>query len=428
MRIERARGTRDFMPAEMQKRRVMETKMRDIADKWGYDEIRTPSFERAELFTLKSGEGILNELYEFKDKGGRHLALRPELTAPVTRMYVNELKMAPKPIKVYYFGNCFRYEEPQKARYREFWQFGTEIIGSDRPESQAEIIALAYFIANSLGIKAELHVGHVGLIRDVLQTAHVVGDSINQVMRLIDKGERESVIALLSEIGTRTELIDDLIYLIDLSGKETLREARARNIIASDSAALTELEQLLELLEYYNVDYTLNLGIARGLDYYTGMVFEMYEAGGKLGAQNQICGGGSYRLAALFGGDDTPSTGFAFGFDRLAELYSPEAEDLKSIKVVVVPIRAKEGDPKVTKEAITIATTLREFFHTYMDVMGRSISAQLSYANSIPASFAVLVGKKEVEEGKVTLRNLESGEQEKLGMDECVERIKKGVF
>ena len=428
MRIERARGTRDFMPAEMRKRRVMETKMRDIADKWGYDEIRTPSFERAELFTLKSGEGILNELYEFKDKGGRHLALRPELTAPVTRMYVNELKMAPKPTKVYYFGNCFRYEEPQKARYREFWQFGTEIIGSDRPESQAEMIALAYFIADSLGVKAELHVGHVGLIRDVLQTANVVGDSITQVMRLIDKGERESVIAFLNEIGTRTELIGDLIYLIDLSGKEALREARARNIIASDSAALTELEQLLELLEYYNVDYTLNLGIARGLDYYTGMVFEMYEAGGKLGAQNQICGGGSYRLAALFGGDDTPSTGFAFGFDRLAELYSPEADDLKSIKVVVVPIRAKEGDPKVTKEAITIANTLREFFHTYMDVMGRSISAQLSYANSIPASFAVLVGKKEVEEGKVTLRNLESGEQEKLGMDECVERIKKGVF
>jgi histidyl-tRNA synthetase len=416
------------MPAEMRKRRLMETKMRDIADKWGYEEIRTPSFERAELFTLKSGEAILNELYEFRDKGWRHLALRPELTAPVTRMYVNELKMAPKPTKVYYFGNCFRYEEPQKARYREFWQFGTEIIGSDRPESQAEIIALAYSIANSLGVKAELHVGHVGLIREVLRTANVVDDSINQVMRLIDKGDREAVIELLCEIGTRTELIDDLIYLISLSGKEALREARARNIIASDSAALTELEHLLALLEYYNVDYTLNLGIARGLDYYTGMVFEMYESGGKLGAQNQICGGGSYQLAALFGGDDTPSTGFAFGFDRLAELYSLETDDFKSIKVVVVPIRAKEADPAVMKEAITIATTLREFFHTYMDVMGRSIGAQLSYANSILASFAVLVGKNELEEGKVTLRNLESGEQEKLGVDECVERIKKCVF
>jgi histidyl-tRNA synthetase len=406
----------------------MEKKMRDIADKWGYEEIRTPSFERAELFTLKSGEDILNELYEFKDKGGRHLALRPELTAPVTRMYVNELKMAPKPTKFYYFGNCFRYEEPQKARYREFWQFGTEIIGSDRPESQAEIIALAYSIANSLGVKAELHVGHVGFIKEVLQTANVVGDIINQVMRLIDKGERESVIAFLRETGTRTESIDDLIYLIDLSGKEALREARDRNIIASDSEALTELEQLLELLEYYNVDYTLNLGIARGLDYYTGMVFEMYEAGGKLGAQNQICGGGSYRLAALFGGDDTPSTGFAFGFDRLAEIYSLETDDLNSMKVVVVPIRAKEADPKVAKEAITIATTLREFLYTYIDVMGKSIGAQLSYANSIHASFAVLVGKNEVEEGKVTLRNLKSGEQEKLGVDECVERIRKACF
>jgi histidyl-tRNA synthetase len=424
MRIERARGTRDFMPAEMRKRRLMETKMREIADKWGYEEIRTPSFERAELFTLKSGEEILNELYEFKDKGGRHLALRPELTAPVTRMYVNELRMAPKPTKVYYFGNCFRYEEPQKARYREFWQFGTEIIGSDRPESQAEIIALAYFITTALGVKAELHVGHVGLIREVLRTANVAEDSINKVMRLIDKGDREAVIEFLSEIGTRNKLIDNLIYLIALRGKEALMEARDRNIIASDSNALQELEQLLELLEYYHVDYTLNLGIARGLDYYTGMVFEIYEAGGKLGAQNQICGGGSYRLAALFGGDDTPSTGFAFGFDRLAELFLTEAKDLNSIKVVVVPIRANKADPDVMKEAIKIASLLREFFPTYLDVMARSIGAQLSYANSIHASFAVLVGKSEVKEEKVTLRNLESGEQEKLGVEECVERIK----
>jgi histidyl-tRNA synthetase len=154
------------------------------------------------------------------------------------------------------------------------------------------------------------------------------------------------------------------------------------------------------------------------------MVFEIYEAGGKLGAQNQICGGGSYRLAAMFGGDDTPSTGFAFGFDQLAELFLMEAKDLNSIKVVVVPIRANKADPDVTKEAITIATTLREFFPTYLDVMARSIGAQLSYADSIHASFAVLVGKNEVEEGKVTLRNLESGQQEKVGVEECVERIK----
>ena len=421
MRIERARGTRDFLPAEMEKRRLMETKMRAIAASWSYGEIRTPTFELAELFTLKSGEGILKEMYEFKDKGGRHLALRPELTAPVIRMYVNELKMAPKPTKVYYFGNCFRYEEPQKARYREFWQFGTEIIGSDRPEAQAEVIALAYHIMNSLGVTTELHVGHVGLVKEVLRAADVEDDQINNVMRLIDKGEREAVIKFMSDIDTEPQRIDDLICLIELKGKDALTAARNRKIIASDSDAMKELELLLELLDYYGVTYTLNLGIARGLDYYTGMVFEIYEAGGKLGAQNQVCGGGSYRLAALFGGDDTPSTGFAIGFDRLAEIFPIETKDLKSMKVVVVPIR--DADRDIIKEAIKITAKLREHFPTYMDVMSRSISAQMSYANSIHASFAVLVGKNEIREGKVTLRNLDTGEQEKMGLEESVNRI-----
>ncbi len=425
MRIERARGTRDFLPEEMRKRRTMEARMRDIAEKWGYEEIRTPTFERSELFTLKSGEAILKEMYEFKDKGGRHLALRPELTAPVIRMYVNELKMAPKPTKVYYFGNCFRYEEPQRARYREFWHFGAEIIGSDQPEAQAEIIALAFYILNSLGIKAELHVGHVGLIRERLRDAWVGEDRISRVMRLIDKGEREEVMEFLNEIGAKKELIDDLIYLIDLKGKDALKEAHDRKIIVSDSDALKELEMLLEILDYYDVVYTLNLGIARGLDYYTGMVFEIYETEGRLGAQNQICGGGSYRLAALFGGDDTPSTGFAFGFDRLAEIFFPETMDFESMKVVVVPIREKNAEQDVIKEAVKIASKLREFFPTYLDVMRRSLSAQLSYANSIHASFAVLVGKNELKEGKVTLRNLDTGEQTNpIRVEECVERIK----
>lgn len=427
MRIERARGTRDFLPAEMRKRRIMEERMREIAEKWGYEEIRTPTFERSELFTLKSGEEILKEMYEFKDKGGRSLALRPELTAPVIRMYVNELKMAPRPTKVYYFGNCFRYEEPQKARYREFWQFGAEIIGSDRPEAQAEIIALAFYILKSSGIEAQLHVGHVGLIRERLRGANVEEDILNKVMRLIDKGEREEVVGLMNEQGVKEELIDDLICLIDIKGKDALKEARDRKIIDSDSSdALKELEMLLEILDYYDVGYTLNLGIARGLDYYTGMVFEIYEAGGKLGAQNQICGGGSYRLAALFGGDDTPSMGFAFGFDRIAEIFTLETRDLKSAKVVVVPVREKNAEQDVVKEAIKIASKLREFFPTYMDVMRRSISAQLSYANSINASFAVLVGKNEMKEAKVTLRNLDTGEQEKLSVEECVERLKVG--
>ena len=424
MRIERARGTRDFLPAEMRKRRIMEERMRAIAERWGYDEIRTPTFERAELFTRKSGQEILKEMYEFKDKGDRHLALRPELTAPVVRMYLNELKMARKPTKWYYFGNCFRYEEPQKARYREFWQFGTEIIGSDSQEAQAELIALAFNILKSLGVKAELHVGHVGLIRERLRAANVNDEQINTVMRLIDKGEREAVIEFLGDLAVNKDLIDDLLCLVDLKGTDALQEARDRNIIGADSDVLRELELLLELLGYYGVDYTLNLGIARGLDYYTGMVFEIYEAGGKLGAQNQICGGGSYRLAALFGGEDIPTTGFAFGFDRLAEIFNVDDDDLKRKEVVVVPIRAKNADRDVLKAAIEITSQLRDFCPVHIDLMNRSLSAQLKYANARQDSFAVLVGKTELDGGAVTLRDLNTGEQDKIGVDDCVARLK----
>ena len=427
MRIERARGTRDFLPAEMKKRRVIEAKMREIAERWGYEEISTPTFELAELFTLKSGEGILKEMYEFRDKSGRHLALRPELTAPVIRLYVNELKMAPKPTKVYYFGNCFRYEEPQRARYREFWQFGAEIIGSDHPEAEAELIALAYHITNTLGIKAELHVGHVGLLREILRTANMSDAMISRAMRLIDKGAKSELTELMSDIGLESSKKEDLIHLIDSRGEAAMEEAR--RMIAKDSEAqeqLGRLEQLLELLRYYEVSYTLNLGIARGLDYYTGMVFEIYEAGDKLGAQRQICGGGTYRLAALFGSsEDIPSTGFAFGFDRLAEIFQDEGHELKKA-IVVVPVRDKkrqDQDREVIKTAIRITARLRERFITYLDLMNRSIREQLAYANALHASYAVLVGKRELEAGKVTLRDLETGEQDITSLEECIERL-----
>jgi histidyl-tRNA synthetase len=436
MRIERVRGTRDFMPEEMTKRRIIENRMRGIAERWGYEEIKTPTFELAELFTRKSGEEILDEMYDFKDKGGRRLALRPELTAPVIRMYVNELKMAPKPTKVYYFGNCFRYENPQRARFREFWQFGAEIIGSNTPEAQAEIIALCYFILKSLGVNGELRIGHVGPIGEILK--NVEEEKRNKAMRLIDKGSREEVVEFLGGIGAKKELIDNLMHLIDLKGKQALGEARkivaSASTSASDNDSLKELERTLEILDYYEVVYTINLGIARGLDYYTGMVFEIYAEEEKLGAQNQICGGGSYRLASLFGGDDTPSTGFAFGFDRLAEICTLEDEELRKKEIVVVPVSVSGDDDDVDansntknvnikEEAIKIASKLREHFPTYIDVMNRSLSAQLSYANSIHAPFAVIIGKKEVKEKKVTLRNLHTGAQEMMSLEKCIERI-----
>ncbi|MHC1575771.1 MAG: histidine--tRNA ligase, partial [Methanosarcinaceae archaeon] len=163
MKISKPRGTRDFLPEETTRRRHVENIMRQVVNNWGYHEIITPTFEKLDLFTLKSGEGVVGELYNFMDKGNREMTLRPELTAPVMRMYVNGLQANPRPLKLFYFENCFRYERPQKGRYREFWQFGVEVIGSKLTDADAEIIALASEMIRAVGIQGDLHVGHLGI-------------------------------------------------------------------------------------------------------------------------------------------------------------------------------------------------------------------------------------------------------------------------
>ena len=168
MIIQRPRGTRDFLPEEMQRRGQAKGAMQDVLERWGYREVATPTFEHLDLFTLKSGPSVIEEIYSFKDKSGRDLALRPELTAPVMRMYVSELQNSPKPQRLWYFGNCFRYERPQKGRYREFWQMGAEIIGGSRPDSEAEAVALAEDMLKSVGISGDIHIGYLGLIRSLL--------------------------------------------------------------------------------------------------------------------------------------------------------------------------------------------------------------------------------------------------------------------
>jgi Histidyl-tRNA synthetase len=188
--IERPRGTRDFLPEEMRRRRFVERKMRESVERWGYEEIKTPTFEHLDLFTLKSGEDIVDEIYSFEDKGGRKLALRPELTAPVIRFYVNELQNEPKPLRFYYFDDCFRYERPQKGRFREFWQFGIELIGGRRDLANFEMITLSVDILRNIGLgKFDLHVGDVSLLKKAVssQRDDLDEEKERKIFRLMDK-------------------------------------------------------------------------------------------------------------------------------------------------------------------------------------------------------------------------------------------------
>ncbi len=410
MEVQRPRGTRDFLPEEMAKRKNIENWMRDVAHRWGYGEIKTPTFEHIELFTLKSGEGILGEIYNFKDKGDREIALRPELTAPVIRMYVEELQRSAKPLKFYYFDNCFRYERPQKGRFREFFQFGVEIIGSGRPESEAEVIAMAVEMLKSAGVQGDLHVGNLGIVRTLLKDLEVEHQS--KIMRFVDKKDDKGLEDFLDHIQAPDEIRGKLFRLIGLRGENAVHEARE---LVGDIDAIKQFETLLELLDAYGLEYQVDLGIARGLDYYTGMVFEIYCEG--LGAQNQVCGGGSYRLAQLFGGEDTPSTGYAIGFDRIMEICAIKPGAPRQIVVV--------SFEDTRKDAIVIAQKLRGHVPVYIDVMGRKFKDQISYANTIGASHVVIVGKNELDAGKVALKDMKTGEQVLVTVEEVVGRIAK---
>jgi histidyl-tRNA synthetase len=403
--LQKPRGTRDFLPDEMDQRREVEGTMRRIARTWGYREVCTPEFEELELFTIRSGEGIIQEMYVFEDKGGRKLALRPELTAPVLRMYVNEGKTLPKPLRWFYFADCFRYERPQQGRYRQFWQFGVELIGADSALAEAEVILLARDILAASGISFSIHVGHLSLMRSLL--AGLDPDDQKKIRTFLDKKDTDGLAAYLSSHG-REELC---IRLTALAGSRDLEEVFA---ITGDLPDRDRIEDLFSILDSLGLEYTLNPGIARGLDYYTGMVFEIFAE--NLGAENQVLGGGTYRLAHLFGGEETPSCGFAIGFDRVMVA---RGERVPAPGIVAGVALTSEG----RGWAFTVAGAFRSAgIRTELSLSGKSIGNQLSQI-ARSADFALIIGKQESELQQVTVKNLRTGGQKVLSLADAIREV-----
>ena len=404
--LQKPRGTRDFLPDEMEARRAVEGKLRDVARCWGYREVCTPEFEDLELFTMRSGEGIIEEMYVFEDKGGRKLALRPEITASVIRMYINEAKVAPKPLRWCYFADCFRYERPQKGRYRQFWQFGIELIGADTALADAEVIMLAADLLDATGVNYELRVGHLSFMKNLLEG--IEPSTQRRVMAHLDKKDFEALAATLDGIN-KPDLAQSLTTLLAC---RTLKEAFE---IAGNITGKERIEQTISLLDASGMKYSLNFGIARGLDYYTGMVFEGFAR--NLGAENQILGGGSYRLAHLFGGDDVASCGFAIGFDRVMV-------SLGDIQPVIVPVVGLVCTSEGRTRALEVARALRDAgIRTEMDLMERGLGAQLAHAAKT-ANFAIVIGQREAESGQVTLKNLLTAEQKTVDLAAAIDEVK----
>jgi histidyl-tRNA synthetase len=408
--LSRPRGTRDMLPDEMERRREIEARMRGKARTWGYREVATPTFEELELFTSRSGDGIIDEMYVFEDKGGRSLALRPELTAPVLRMFVNEGRSLIKPIKWCYFADCFRYERPQKGRYRQFWQFGVELIGADSAMADAETIMVASDLLRVAGVTFMLKIGHLSFMRTLLQD--LSEPHRKKIRSFLDKRDTNSVSEFLKEID-RVDLILPLQNLIDA---RTLEQVFG---VIGEIPEADRIRETFDILTNEGISYEINPAIARGLDYYTGIVFECFAEG--LGAENQILGGGAYRLAHLFGGEDTPSVGFAIGFDRVMVSVG------EKIWMPFKPHVSVIFTPQARKHGLAVARELRESgIVCSIDLMDRGFSAQMKSAGKLN-DYAVIIGEEEVKSGLVTLKNLHGGDQQTIALPEAIQSIQSGM-
>lgn len=409
--IQRPRGTRDFLPDEMERRRYYEGKLRSVAKRFGFREAATPIFEDSELFVMKSGPNILDEIYAFKDKGDRDISLRPELTAPVIRMFVNNMSNDPKPIKLFYFGQCFRYERPQSGRYREFFQFGAELIGSATPDTDAEAIALAVAMVEELGLKDyKVRIGHIGVLRQKLIDAGVSDENMAEILQKLDKKAYDEATPLMEAAGVSQ---DDMLGIFSFT--DTVGGTEVLDKVPGEAGEY--LRALVTRLTAMGIeDYDIDLGVVRGLDYYTGVVFEAEAP--VLGAEKQILGGGSYTLAELFGGDEVFSTGFAIGFDRILLAMEKEGLEYESegIDAYVVPV-----SEETRSKAAEITAMLRKAgISCDTDIMGRKMGRAMKHASSVKSRHVVIVGAKELESDSVTLRDMISGDQELVPISELI--------
>ena len=324
----------------MKRRLALEHLLEDVAQRHGFSRVQTPVFESLDLFTAKSGPGVIGQLYAFQDKGERELTLRPELTAPVMRMVAEELRQDTKPLRLSYYGQCYRYEEFKTGRYREFFQYGIELIGASGPLAEAEVLATAVNMLHASGLQGwEIRIGHVGVLKDALSGLGLSGEvdtktgepPIASAMRLLDKGDDAGLADLFNAHGLDPSNTEPLRALASLEGgAETL--GPARELLSSmDGVSLEALDELemtltaLAALAPAPPALAVDLTVARGLDYYTGMVFEVKVA--ELGGEGQVLGGGSYKLLHLFGLPDLdPCCGFGLGFDRVLLALEAQAE------------------------------------------------------------------------------------------------------
>ena len=424
------RGMDDLLPREVALKRRIEDVIREVFKLYGYLEVETPTVEYYELFALKSGEEIRERMFDFIDKGGRRVVLRPEVTASIARLVATKLKAMAPPLRLGYIADCYRYDEPQWGRRRRFWQGGFELIGSKDPLADAEILEVSYEVFNRIGLRDQyFKVGHIGILREILRSYHVDEGVQDRILTLLDRKMVVEAFDLMKENGVDEDGVQVIRELMKLEGTDLRRIlAGASNLLSPWKEACKDLEDLCEIIDLareggVKSKIVVSLGLARGLEYYTGFIFEQSVPDIKIA----LNGGGRYdNLIELFGGKPTPAVGCAIGITRIMQyILEKKAEETPTPSRPRI-LLASVGDVS-KKYVMRVARILRDMgFGIEVEVLSRKLPSAIEYALKSGMKFMVIVGGREEAEEKISVRDLELRKQIELPLSDR-ERIMEAL-
>lgn len=417
MKLQKPKGTQDILPADSAKWQYVENVARETFKKYNYGEIRTPMFEHYEVISRSVGDTtdiVTKEMYDFHDKGDRHITLRPEGTAPVVRSYVENKLFAPevqKPVKVYYIGSMFRYERPQAGRLREFHQLGVECFGSKNPATDVETIAMAYQLFNTLGIKdVTLHLNSLGNTESRLAYRQALIDYLTPMRESLSK-------------DSQRRLDENPLRVLDSKEKEDkLAVENAPSILDYlDEESQAHFDEVRTMLESLNIPYVIDTNMVRGLDYYNHTIFEFITTIDK--SELTICAGGRYdSLVEYFGGPETAGFGFGLGLERLLLVLDKQGITLPVEEGldVYIAVLGSEANGK----ALELAQAIRhQGFKAERDYLGRKIKAQFKSADAFKTKTVITLGESELESGRVSVKNNTTREEVTVSFEELTENF-----
>ena len=417
MKLQKPKGTQDILPADSAKWQYVENVARETFKKYNYGEIRTPMFEHYEVISRSVGDTtdiVTKEMYDFHDKGDRHITLRPEGTAPVVRSYVENKLFAPevqKPVKVYYIGSMFRYERPQAGRLREFHQLGVECFGSKNPATDVETIAMAYQLFNTLGIKeVTLHLNSLGNTESRLAYRQALIDYLTPMRDTLSK-------------DSQRRLDENPLRVLDSKEKEDkVAVENAPSILDYlDDESQAHFDEVRAMLDSLNIPYVIDTNMVRGLDYYNHTIFEFITTIDK--SELTICAGGRYdSLVEYFGGPETAGFGFGLGLERLLLVLDKQGIELpveESLDVYIAVLGSGANG-----KALELVQAIRyQGFKAERDYLGRKIKAQFKSADTFKAKSVITLGESEVESGQVNVKNNATREEVTVSFEELTKNF-----